>query len=841
MIATLQHRFSLTQKMLLGLGLLVALLAVSLWSAPSAAAYSELPDRSFMFPSSTAGGHSASDVYMVLANQGGGVLLDAPTSRVTLYFDTPNAVLTIGNGGGSCSGVDTPQSGSVTWYGITDANNASYPTIFFSSVDIPAGNRCGTHNVAINGLSPHTIPGTSTTKYVAVFQATLTGTGNVNSFRLATNDGLISYSRDSGNKFALEDRVWQSTTATTPTTRFDLPFAPSCNVTGTVQVNLSWFDDDVGTSYQGPLSMSLIEYTASGAPTGRVENYSGPWSGEGVSRNWSVSVTQGRKYIWRWTGVSERNGIQFQLPFDSFYYDFRCDQSTPDARPNPRLGADCDEIRFIIEDTDGDNYNIMLVIDGNDVEYRSNQEPNITHTFDISDRYDLSAHNVTYRFRSYGSAGYTQATVPVPTRSYGPCATVSCTGGPTPLTSPSPGETVRVRQNITTTVGPNGGAALYSAAPNAPGASSVTPIVAGPPGTAGTWSASGQTITSGLGPPGNPYGGPDDYMEWDVLWPSAGSYDMTVTFSGSFSLTCNSTGASAIDVTDKPYLRVWGGDVIVGCGGSVAWGTNTIDPSRGRILAFSRGDGRGSGSNLVVQAFRAIDQFSSAQRAGMTIDDYLTMANGGNSVGPVWGGSFGGNQCAEDYFSYAPAASGSFTFPSASGTYSYSGNASIGAQSIPNGRNITLYVDGDVTINGNITYPGSGGWTSLSQIPSLTIIARNIRVSNGVSELSGRFVAQPRADGSGGTILTCSTGSNTQAQLVANCRNQLTIYGSFVAKSVKFTRLASTVGTASPGDNPLASTAAERFIYGPELWLKSAGGTTGAGSYDAIVAQPPVF
>lgn len=852
------QRLSSLQKAGLFVGLLLGLLLTSLWSAPSAHAYSELPDRSFMFPNTTAGGHSGSDVYMVVANQGGGILLDAPTSIVTFYFDTPNATITIGNAGGSCS-VDTPQSGQNTFYSVVDANDTNPSTslkAWFSSVSLSTPSdpgTCGTRNININNLRSYMIPGTTSTKYVATFQATLAGAGNINGFRLSTNDGVISYSRNSGNRFALEDRVWQSTGPTSHTTRFDLPFAPSCDVTGTRQVSLSWFDDDHNTSYQGPISMSLIEYTAGGAPTGRVETYNGPWSGEGASMNWSVSVTGGRRYIWRWSGISERNGIQFQLPFDSFYYDFDCGN-----RPSAHLNVTCDEVQYRVNSPEGHNYNIRIILRKNSGDpwqdstmYAANQTPSATagdvHTFDFGTYRDFTGWQVSYRFRTLppSGSGYTQDDVTVPVRSVGPCATATCNGGPTPLTSPSPGETVRVRQNISTTIGPDGSpsAALYTATPSGQGSPTFTPVVAGPPGTAGTWSASGTSITSGLGYPTSPsFGGPDDYMEWDVVWPNAGEYDMVVSISGSFSLTCSSNGASAIDVTDKPYLRVWGGDVIVGCSGSVSWGTNTVDTTRGRILAFSRGDGRGAGSNLVVQAFRSIDQFSSAQRNGNALDDYLTMANGGNGVDPTWGGNFGVGQCASDYFASAPAASGAYgSFPTASGTYSYTGNATLGSQSIPNGRNITMFVDGDVTINGNITYPGSGSWTSLSQIPSLTIIARNIRITSGVSEISGRFIAQPNGT-SGGMIQTCTAGTNTPGQLITNCRNQLTIYGSFVAKTVKFTRLVGSIGTANPGDAALSSTAAERFVYGPEAWLKStAGSTPGAGTYDAIVAQPPVF
>ncbi|MCA9331291.1 hypothetical protein KC957_04515, partial [Candidatus Saccharibacteria bacterium] len=101
----------------------------------------------------------------------------------------------------------------------------------------------------------------------------------------------------------------------------------------------------------------------------------------------------------------------------------------------------------------------------------------------------------------------------------------------------------------------------------------------------------------------------------------------------------------------------------------------------------------------------------------------------------------------------------------------------------------------------------------------------------------------PRADGSGGTIYTCTNGSGKYdgPGLMSYCRNTLTVYGSFIAKDVKFLRLAGSISTANAGDAYTASSAAEKFVYGPEAWLKTTNLSPQVGTYDSITSMPPVF
>jgi hypothetical protein len=174
--------------------------------------------------------------------------------------------------------------------------------------------------------------------------------------------------------------------------------------------------------------------------------------------------------------------------------------------------------------------------------------------------------------------------------------------------------------------------------------------------------------------------------------------------------------------------------------------------------------------------------------------------------------------------------------------YSYTGGV-INGGSVGNNQQVVIYVDGDLTINSDITYSGAGTWADLAQIPSVkVVVSGDIKINRSVRNLSGTFIAQPRADGTGGRIFTCTNGANlyAESQLVANCSNDLTVYGSFVAKSIRFLRVGGHVGQADPGDAFGQGTAAEKFIYGPELWARNTGQNSSDG-YDSLTSLPPVF
>lgn len=326
-----------------------------------------------------------------------------------------------------------------------------------------------------------------------------------------------------------------------------------------------------------------------------------------------------------------------------------------------------------------------------------------------------------------------------------------------------------------------------------------------------------------------------------------------------------------VSVSKKPYLRVFGGDVMAG--GVTSCG-NWLPSSgtSGSILAFSKSDGsaalsgKGAGTQLLAQALSAINGFSSAQHraaaASPLPDKGLTFANTGASL---FGGAFGLGNCPPDYWGNPTAITGipPITLPmdfTLSGSYLSSGllviTPLIGGGTVANGKKIIYYVDGDVHIKQNITYQTVPGWSSPDDIPSFTLIARgNIYIDPGVTQLDGTYIAQPRPGNSGGTLYTCQFLPPSYVDVATDCINPLTITGAVVARTVKLQRSSGTVREANPRDCPRtlpgsaiyacnsSSTAAEQFIYTPEVWIRSnlLRRPSRPSTYDAVSNLPPVL
>ena len=298
--------------------------------------------------------------------------------------------------------------------------------------------------------------------------------------------------------------------------------------------------------------------------------------------------------------------------------------------------------------------------------------------------------------------------------------------------------------------------------------------------------------------------------------------------------TTPASATVSILVARKPYLRVYGGDVVSGSGFDPSCSKN----SSAQITAYSKGGGNnnngvgwsGAGAQYAVQAHGAIDQFVSAMLRGSNPapPKGLTFAN----TSGTYGASFGDAPCVKDYF-------GTIT----SGTTD-PGSTYVGG-SISNGSHTILKHDGDVAITGNVIYTSSGSWANLSQLPSLYLVVRgNIYIDRGVTQLDGAYIAQPKADGGGGIIYTCSNGGSPYADsaLYANCANKLTVNGAFIAKQVKFGRINGTLRQSTVSETSTSANIAEVFNFSPELWLTSPGLVTGGTvQLDSITSLPPIL
>ena len=104
---------------------------------------------------------------------------------------------------------------------------------------------------------------------------------------------------------------------------------------------------------------------------------------------------------------------------------------------------------------------------------------------------------------------------------------------------------------------------------------------------------------------------------------------------------------------------------------------------------------------------------------------------------------------------------------------------------IKRGVHVTVYVDGDVTINGDIVYGSDGNYKTLDDIPSLTIVASgDLTIANNVKNLDGVYIAGGNINGAqvdGKKIVTC-TDASLDLSMNGNCNNtSLTVRGAIIS------------------------------------------------------------
>lgn len=163
-----------------------------------------------------------------------------------------------------------------------------------------------------------------------------------------------------------------------------------------------------------------------------------------------------------------------------------------------------------------------------------------------------------------------------------------------------------------------------------------------------------------------------------------------------------------------------------------------------------------------------------------------------------------------------------------SGSYKTTSSGSLNISgSLGKGQHITIFAEyADVTITGDID-AYAGPYHNLSDIPSFTIKAKNIKVEPQVKRITGTYVAT-------GKFESCKNAQNKSADLgmkpTSRCQNKLKINGAIVSGgSPAFLR---TFGAGNDSDdnqwisNNISSTA-EWINYTPNLWLTTSNGSSG--------------
>jgi len=336
-------------------------------------------------------------------------------------------------------------------------------------------------------------------------------------------------------------------------------------------------------------------------------------------------------------------------------------------------------------------------------------------------------------------------------------------------------------------------------------------------------------------------------------FPVAGRYRLTWTTisynAAGVNRTLTNCGISDSTVSDVPYLRAYGNDVVT-CdlpgtadynGEIRASGTYVGSPS-------NQANWRGSASELAFFAAGRVRGFMPGAMRNRPSTIALSFANVAGTFATNgsqnFGGRFGGGCEIRELPDPTGFSSGGNLgqLNSLDGRYQRTANTTIATSpslSITN-RNIVIYVAGDVTIANNITY-NTGTW-NIDTIPSVKVFATgNIYIRPGVTQLDGEYVA-------GGQLLTCATTSSfpSDATINSSCRTPLVINGNIKAQRIHYLRAVGSLLSGTSFEGHASPNIAESIRFSPDAYLLPDGGGLapdpgGSPPYDSIIARPPTF
>lgn len=308
--------------------------------------------------------------------------------------------------------------------------------------------------------------------------------------------------------------------------------------------------------------------------------------------------------------------------------------------------------------------------------------------------------------------------------------------------------------------------------------------------------------------------------------------------------------AACVVVGKKPLVQIHGGDLRVGRN-FITDSTNrssTIETSvttRGNGFTYGSWAEYGVFAPGVVVGFASLSGLQGGYNSAIpNAQDFwsrLTFANTGNQYGLFAAGGNGMGTIPDAKTALlrtkctdcnVAGNSISFNGSSPNGLYQKNtGGLTVNASTLGKNKSIVLYVpNGTVTIDDDINYE-NGPYASISEIPQLVIIARNITISESVTNVSAWLISDNAA---GGTISTCG---NSSALTSLICNQQLTINGPVMAQHLQLRRTAG----ANPG--PTAGDPAEVFNLpaGTYLWSLNEGRREVRAQTTFTVELPPYF
>jgi hypothetical protein len=303
--------------------------------------------------------------------------------------------------------------------------------------------------------------------------------------------------------------------------------------------------------------------------------------------------------------------------------------------------------------------------------------------------------------------------------------------------------------------------------------------------------------------------------------------------------------AECVIVGKKPKVQVWGGDLTVGR--RFSDDTSAPRASGVSVSVSEKENGTktyGSWVEYGVFASAAITGASSAGLAGPNGNasplpsswSKLTFANSGHTgssgcVTEKFGcfntaGNMGtipdvATRLASGAVTTAPQLPPSRSLNGLNGTYYTAGNFKITDSTIQKGESVIIKAAGTVRISNDIRYT-TDSMTSIDEIPQVVIIANNIIIDEGVTNVDAWLVA----NGTSGSIYTCGDFRNILTSKM--CDKQLTINGPVMSKKLFLQR------TAGSGTDTASGDPAEVLNLRTDAYLWAIGRSGGAGGIQTI-------
>lgn len=285
---------------------------------------------------------------------------------------------------------------------------------------------------------------------------------------------------------------------------------------------------------------------------------------------------------------------------------------------------------------------------------------------------------------------------------------------------------------------------------------------------------------------------------------------------------------TCVVVSKRPVVRVMGSDLIVGRGLSIGSIVNTNVKTIGGIRYGAWGEYGIEASGLISGMASA-----SGYAGGVTASTLCAVSN------LSFSNHIGTNSCVDNkigqYTFKAAVSTVAGRFPASAGTV-ISGDQSV--VGLTSGKTYTNDASGSeirltaknndklgagqwvvinapgatVKIMNNLVYT-NGALTSISQIPQLVIIAKNIVIADSVSQVDAWLVAT--GTGTEGRVNTCGAGAVTEVTTLTSalCNTPLTVNGPVIANHLLLRRTAGAGVGAASGDP------AEVFNLRPDAYL----------------------